>query len=414
MSLRRLPPVHSPITLAALGRGAAALAGGSAAGRAEAEIGEWLQRTFSPRRWLLVDSGTSALRLALQHAVEGRAKRRIALPAYGCYDLATACDGAAVEVVLYDIDPETLGPDWASYEAALGTDPAAVVLVHLYGVPVDLERATALARSAGVRVIEDAAQGPGGSFQGRALGSFGDYAVLSFGRGKGITGGGGGALLLHTEVALDPPIPPPPAGRGGFTQLVLALAQGGLSQPWIYWLPASLPFLGLGETRYRLAHDPTGMTAASLGLLAGNLVASGAESEVRRRTAGYYHTLLDGSGPLGVPQVPGSSVAGYLRFPVLGSSWARALLQAPECERLGVGRGYPGTLADLAGFHSRFRGFQSSFPGADQVVEELLTLPTHQYLAATELAHLSALVRRAAAEDSARASDSTARSRSSS
>ncbi len=213
MRVGRLPPVHSPITLAALGRGVRAFSGGSAARRAEAEIGDWLERSFSPRRWHLVDSGTSAIRLALQHAVAGHATRRIALPAYGCYDLATACDGAEVEVVLYDLDPGTLGPDWNSYEAALDSGPAAVVLVHLYGVPVDLDRATSLARRRGVRVIEDAAQGAGGSWQGKALGSFGDYAVLSFGRGKGITGGGGGALLLHTEAAVDPPLPTLAAGR---------------------------------------------------------------------------------------------------------------------------------------------------------------------------------------------------------
>ena len=100
MSLGRLPPVHSPVTLAALARGARALSGGAAASDAATGVGEWITATFAPRRWLLVDSGTSALRLALQHAVQGRESRRIALPAYGCYDLATACDGAEVEAVM--------------------------------------------------------------------------------------------------------------------------------------------------------------------------------------------------------------------------------------------------------------------------------------------------------------------------
>ncbi|MEO8636493.1 MAG: DegT/DnrJ/EryC1/StrS family aminotransferase, partial [Gemmatimonadales bacterium] len=317
MTLGRLPPVYSPIALAALARGIGALAGGPAARRAETEIGEWLLRDFAPRRWLLVDSGTSALRLALQHAMHGRKPRRIALPAYGCYDLATACDGADAEVVLYDVDPGTLGPDWVSYEAALAAGPAAVVLVHLYGVPVDLERAMALAHRHGVRVIEDAAQGAGGSWQGRALGSFGDYAVLSFGRGKGITGGGGGALLLHSEAALDPAIPALPAGTGGARRLLLALAQRELSRPWIYWLPASLPFLGLGDTIYQPAHDPAGMTPASLGLLAGNLAATVSEAESRRNAGARYTALLGAPGSIRIPRVPDAGVAGYLRFPVV-------------------------------------------------------------------------------------------------
>ncbi len=71
----------------------------------------------------------------------------------------------------------------------------AVVLVHQYGIPVDLDRARALCDAHGAVVIEDAAQGAGAWWRHRRLGARGDLGILSFGRGKGMTAGGGGALL---------------------------------------------------------------------------------------------------------------------------------------------------------------------------------------------------------------------------
>src|SRR5690606_25328323 len=100
--------------------------------------------------------------LALRLATAERGSRRIALPAYGCYDLATACDGAEVEVLLYDIDPETLGPDWTSLEWALAQGARTIVVAYLYGMPVDLGRVRSLAAAHQAVIIEDAAQGIGG------------------------------------------------------------------------------------------------------------------------------------------------------------------------------------------------------------------------------------------------------------
>src|SRR4029434_8607789 len=111
--------------------------------------------------------------------------------AYCCYDLATAADGAGADVLLYDLHPLTLGPDWRSFERTLARGATAAVVAHLYGHPVDLRQAQALADSAGSILIEDAAQGVGARYDGRPLGSFGGMSLLSFGRGKGLTGGGG-------------------------------------------------------------------------------------------------------------------------------------------------------------------------------------------------------------------------------
>ena len=90
--------------------------GAPALAAARALVSRW----FGSRDVLLTDSGTSALALALRMAVAARPDRpTVALPAWACYDLATAADAADVGVVLYDLDPATLGPDWASLDRAL-------------------------------------------------------------------------------------------------------------------------------------------------------------------------------------------------------------------------------------------------------------------------------------------------------
>ena len=197
-SLRAVPPVHSPITLAAVASGLAAMTGGAA--RARAEVTEALTRSFAPRSLLLTDSGTTALTLALRAAAT-LAPGPAALPAYCCYDIATAADGAGAEVLLYDLDPETLGPDFASLEYVLAQGARTVVVVHLYGIPLDLPAVQRRLDRYRAVLIEDAAQGAGAVCGGRPLGSIGAFGVLSFGRGKGITGGRGGALLANDERA---------------------------------------------------------------------------------------------------------------------------------------------------------------------------------------------------------------------
>jgi dTDP-4-amino-4,6-dideoxygalactose transaminase len=106
-----------------------------------------------------------------------------------------------VGAVLYDLDPATLSPDPASLDRAMSAGAAALVVAHLYGFAVDLDLAARAAERTGALLIEDAAQGVGGSYRGVPLGKCGSLSVLSFGRGTGRTGGRGGALLATTSAA---------------------------------------------------------------------------------------------------------------------------------------------------------------------------------------------------------------------
>lgn len=388
MSWRRLPPVHSPLPARALLAGGRAAVRPEAATAARAEIERWLTARLAPRAMLLLDSGTSALGLALRMAVP--AGGRVALPAWGCYDLATACDGAGVEVLLYDLDPRTLAPDWTSLRAALGAGAGAVVAVHFYGLPVPMDQLQGVAAESGAVVIEDAAQAAGAALGGVACGALGELAVLSFGRGKGVTGGRGGALLAHGErwvSALRAGAELLPAPSAGWGDLPKAAAQALLARPALYAVPAALPMLRLGETIYHPAHEPAPMPRSALGILSATAPLAASEAVARRAVAMRWRAMLGSGGAIQVVEPHPDAEPGYLRFPVRAASGPR-LSARPGAASLGVMPGYPRVLAELPGFARRVRNAAATRPGAAELAARLDTLPCHGQVGPGDLERL--------------------------
>ena len=108
--------------------------------------------------------------------------------------------------VFIDSEPETWNLDPAVLERAIvdrkrvtGKYPAAIVPVHLYGMPAKMEEIMEIARRYGIRVVEDAAEALGSEYQGAKCGTIGNFGALSFNGNKIITTSGGGALICATE-----------------------------------------------------------------------------------------------------------------------------------------------------------------------------------------------------------------------
>jgi dTDP-4-amino-4,6-dideoxygalactose transaminase len=296
-------------------------------------------------------------------------------------------------VAFYDLDPGTLGPQWESLEQALRLEPFAVVGVHYYGVPIDWPRFAALVKAGGAVPIEDAAQGAGGALEGQPLGGMGELAVLSFGRGKGVTGGRGGALLAGGSswqaavetIALEAP-------RGGVGELVALAAQWLLTRPSVYGLPAGLPWLGLGQTVYRPPHAPRGLSALATGVLTITTALAEAEGEARRRNAAALMDRLQGGGcRLVLP--PAGARPGWLRLPLrLPGKPNSALTGDSRARALGIYPGYPLVLGDLPGFSRRLVVAEAPIRGARTLARELVTLPTHGALERADLDRMVAWV----------------------
>ncbi len=377
--LSRQLPAYSPVDLPALAAGLGGAVDGDRSGVRD-RIRRRLRERFSASDVVLTDSGTTALALALAEA-ERSAGGAAVLPAYGCYDLATAADAAGVDVSLYDVEPSTLAPDPDSLRTAVAGGASALVVAPLYGVPVEMPPLTRAAREAGAWMVEDAAQGAGASLRGRPVGSDGDVTVLSFGRGKGVTGGGGGALLgLSPEAGESLERARASLGEGGrgWGALARTAAQWAIGRPALYGLPASLPFLHLGETVYRDPEPPTGMPAGCAGVLTRTLDLQEEEAARRRRHAARLRRAVRHCRDLGAVSAPEGSRPGWLRFPlVAGTDRARSRLSSGRARRLGVMPGYPKPLPELPGFRDRCRNAEDSFPGAERLASTLFTLPTH-------------------------------------
>lgn len=338
-------------------------------------------RRYGTGAALLTDSGTSALRLAIA-SLAPPGEVRVALPAWGCYDLATAALGANAQVSFYDLDPRTLGPDWASFDAALAQGVHGVVVVHQFGYPVDLDAVRQRCQSRSIVFIEDAAQGNGGTWRSKRLGALGDLGVLSFGRGKGMTAGGGGALLASGARAperLDAirhALGRGGRGLGGWFKLLL---QAILSNPILYGLPARLPFLGLGDTPFHEPWLPRRAASSQQGVIATAVHLADQETPVRLANGAELEVLLRGIPGVGlVESRSGQGTAtGWLRFPILLDPSLHSRISDPELRRLGVMRSYPRTLPQLPPFQAVATG---TYPGADRLAESLVTIPTHRWV----------------------------------
>jgi len=101
----------------------------------------------------------------------------------------------------WNMDPELLETAIKDRIAKTGRKPKAIVPVALYGMPYQADRIMEVANRYGIPVIEDAAEGFGSRYQGRVLGTFGAYGVLSFNGNKMITTSGGGALICPDKAA---------------------------------------------------------------------------------------------------------------------------------------------------------------------------------------------------------------------
>jgi hypothetical protein len=291
-------------------------------------------------------------------------------------------------VALYDINPDTLGPDPGELRALCATGVAAIVVAHLFGFPVDMRVVNGLAAAAGVPVIEDAAQAAGAALDGRRLGAWGSLVVLSFGRGKGTTAGRGGALLARDDLGMAAlarlaPLPPRPAGWG---DLVRATAQWILARPRLYGWPAAIPWLRLGQTVYRAPHAPGPWSRAAAGMLSHTYRLARAEETARRGTGRHLAARLPPRARCGHATAPGAE-PGYLRLP--------ALARDPEAREALVGRGggaplgvapaYPRALPDLPALRGAIANPGGPFSGARLLADRLCTLPTHSRLSGRDI-----------------------------
>ncbi|MSO92266.1 MAG: DegT/DnrJ/EryC1/StrS family aminotransferase [Rhodospirillales bacterium] len=148
-----------------------------------------------------VSNGSDALELAVAALGLGPGDDVI-LPAFTIISCASAVVRAGATPVLVDSDPVAWTMDPEAVRKKITSRTRAIMAVHIYGLPVDMDPVMQLAREHGLKLIEDAAEAIGLAYKGRPCGSFGDISTFSFYANKHVTTGEGG-LVAVDDPALE-------------------------------------------------------------------------------------------------------------------------------------------------------------------------------------------------------------------
>jgi perosamine synthetase len=161
-----------------------------------------LEREFSARvgrkYGIAVCNGTAALDVAVAALGLGKGDE-VVLPSFTIISCAAAIVRAGATPVVVDSDPLTWNMAVEQIESKLTARTKAIMVVHIYGLPVDMDPVLDLARKHSLYIIEDAAELIGQTYKGRPCGSFGDVSAFSFYPNKHITTGEGGMVTVNDE-----------------------------------------------------------------------------------------------------------------------------------------------------------------------------------------------------------------------
>jgi len=293
------------------------------------------------RHAIAVNSGTSALHLALLAAGVGPGDEVITVPMTFVATVA-AIDYAGARAVLVDVDPVTCTMDASLLEAAITPRTRAIVPVHLYGLTADMDAVLEVAARHGVPVIEDAAQAHGAEHRGRRAGSMGLAGCFSFYPGKNLGAYGEGGLVTTDDDALA--------------------AQARILRDW-------------GQTE-RYHHKYKGFNYRMDGfqgaILRVKLRRLEAWTEARRRHAAAYGERLAGA-PLTLPVEPEGSRHVYHVFAVRHPE-RDALRRLLQERGVGTNLHYP-VPVHLQPAHADLGYAAGDFPVSEAIAREELSLP---------------------------------------
>ena len=158
--------------------------------RFEQGIAERVERKHA----VAVTSGTAALDVAVE-ALGIRSGDEVIVPTFAIISCINQVLRSGAKPIFVDCDRATWNMDVSAIAEKISDRTKAIMVVHTYGLPVDLDPILALAERHGLKVIEDAAEMLGQTYRDRPCGSFGDISIFSFYPNKHVTSGEGGMVL---------------------------------------------------------------------------------------------------------------------------------------------------------------------------------------------------------------------------
>ena len=311
-----------------------------------------------------VNSGTSALHLALLAAGVGPGDEVITVP-FTFVATVSAIHYTGATPVFIDIDPRSFTMDVTQLEAAITDRTKAIIPVHLYGQPADMDPILSIAKAHGLVVIEDAAQAHGAEYNGRRAGSMGDMGCFSFYPGKNLGACGEGGMV----VTKDPEL----------TRTLRMLRDWGAERKYEHVLKGY---------NYRME----GIQGAVLRVKLRHLETW---TEARRAAAARYDRGFAGSGVQTPAAMPYARHVYHVY--AIRSKQRNAWLRSLQEQGIGAGMHYPIPVHLLPAFADL--GYSAGqFPHSEQAANEVLSLPMFPELTAEQSAKVVEAVKELASE----------------
>ena len=305
-----------------------------------------------------VNSGTSALHVALLAEGVGPGDEVITVP-FTFVATASAICYTGAKPVFVDIEPDYYTIDVSKIEAAITPRTRAIMPVHLYGQPADMDPILEIAKRHGLAVIEDAAQAHGSEYHGRRCGSMADIAGFSFYPGKNLGAyGEGGAVVT---------------ARADLAKTCRTLRNWG------------------EETRYehRLKGFNYRMDGIQGAILRVKLRYLEQWTEQRRRVASWYAEMLD-RDTVSIPNARPGCRHVYHVYAIRSRDRDR-LREALTAQQIQTGVHYP-IPVHLQPAHADLGYHAGDFPVAEQVAREVLSLPIFPEMTREQVATVAAAV----------------------
>lgn len=325
-----------------------------------------------------VHSGTDALRFALMAAGVGAGHEVLTTP-FTFIGTTEAISQAGARPVFVDIDADTFTLDAGRLEEKITERTRALLPIHLYGQPADMEAIDAVARRHRLKVIEDACQAHGARLGGRVAGSLGDAAAFSFYPTKNVGGCGEGGMVT--------------TGDPDLADRVRRLRDHGQSEKYVHALEGyngRLDAVQAAIVRVKLRHlpewnDRRRVLAARYGERLGGLHEQGAlrlpaERAGARHVYHLYAIRIPSEGRRNALPGPPVSARDRVRAALLG---------------LGVETGihYPVPLHRQPCYAAMGLG-EGSFPNSEAAAREVLTLPLHPQMIEAQVDRVASALER--------------------
>ncbi|KKZ11504.1 MAG: aminotransferase [Candidatus Synechococcus spongiarum SP3] len=170
-------------------------------GKVVAQFEDSFARSVGTAHAVSCNSGTDALVLALR-ALEVGSGDEVITTAFSFFATAEAISAVGARPVFVDVDPGSYLLNLDQVEAAIGPHTRALLPVHLFGRPLNMERCMALAHRHGLKVVEDCAQAAGSHWAGRPVGTWGDVGCFSFFPTKNLGAAGDGGCITTSDPQL--------------------------------------------------------------------------------------------------------------------------------------------------------------------------------------------------------------------